>query len=202
MAEVWSYTKSFGFHVYLGSLIGVGMSQVSYILISYFSTANTGVGYFALALAFASPLKLIPNTIATTYYKDFSVLEKIPLKLTITTLALSATALIFLFLLIHPFVTYFYGIEFLPVIRLTYIAGLGMLFYGMADYFNRFLGARGKGILLRNSAFIVGIVILISNFLLIPEWAEKGAAIAYLISGGTYLTAMIYFYKRQIKTKS
>lgn len=201
MSEIWIYTKNFGFHVYLGSLIGVGMSQVSYILISYFSPVNTGVGYFALALAFATPLKLIPNTIATTYYKDFSILEKIPLKLTITTLVLSLTALIFLLLLIQPFVTYFYGVEFIPVIRLTYISSLGMLFYGMADYFNRFLGAKGKGILLRNSAFIVGIIILLTNLLLIPTFAEKGAAIAYLISGGAYLAAMIVYYRKQIIRK-
>lgn len=201
MLEVWTFTKRFGYHVYLGSLFGVGMSQVSYLLISYFSTSNTGVGYFALALAFVSPLQLIPNNIATTYYKDFSVLEKIPLKLTVTTMVLSAIATIFLFLLIQPFVVHFYGIEFIPVIKLTYIAGLGMFFYGMADYYNRFLGAKGKGILLRNSAFIVGIVILISNSMLIPKWAEKGAAIAYLISGFTYLVAMIYFYKKLIKVR-
>lgn len=199
MLEVWNYTKYFGFHVYVGSLFGVGMSQVSYILISYFSIENNGVGYFALASAFSSPLKLIPNTIATTYYKEFASMDKIPLKLTIITIAFCVTALIFLFILIPPFVERFYGTDFLPVIKLTYITGIGMMFYGMADYYNRFLGAKGKGILLRNSAIIVGIVILISNILLIPRFAEMGAAFAYLLSGGAYFSAMNFFYKRQIK---
>jgi O-antigen/teichoic acid export membrane protein len=201
MKEILSFTKGFGFHVYLGSLFGVGMSQLSYMLISYFSSSNTGVGYFSLALAFVSPLQLIPNNIAATYYKDFSVLKRIPLKLTIATILLSAVSTMMLFLLMQPFVVYFYGVEFIPVINLAYIAGSGMLFYGVADYFNRFLGANGKGVLLRNSAFVVGVVILISNVILIPRYAEKGAAIAYLISGCTYLVLMIVSYRSSIKIR-
>jgi len=196
VTEILAHTRSYGFHVYVGSVIGVGMSYLSGILISYYSAKNIGVGHYALALAFASPLKLIPNTVATVYYKDFSKLRTIPLRLTLTTIAISLTAIVALALIIHPFVDYFYGSEFMPVVFLTYWASLGALFYGMADYYNRYLGACGKGIALRNSAIAVGVVLLLANLIFIPMWVEKGAIIAYVFSGAFYLVAMMVCYRR------
>jgi O-antigen/teichoic acid export membrane protein len=198
MKEILFLTKIFGFHVFIGSVFGVGITQLSGVLISYFSSGNIGVGHYSLALAFSSPLKLIPNTIATTHYKDFANSNKIPLKMTLATFILSATSLIILWVIIDPFINVFYGKEFLPVIKLTYISSIGMLFYGLADYFNRFLGANGKGNMLRNSAVLVGIVILIANILLIPKWAETGAAIAFTISGFIYLLNIYSYYLKYI----
>jgi len=195
--EIWQYTKEFGFHVYSGSVIAVGMGQLSGILLSYFSLNNISVGYYTLALAFSMPLKLIPNIIASTHYKDFSTQNRIPRKLTIITLIISATAFLMLLLIITPFVKYFYGINFLPVIPLTIIISISMLFFGLADYLNRFLGSHGRGKLLRNSAILTGLSILISNLVLIPMFNVLGAAFAQLISGFIYLASMFYYYNRE-----
>ncbi len=70
--EIISFNKSYGFHVYLGTVCAVGFSQLTGVLISYFSNTNSGVGYYSLAMTIAGPLSFIPNVIATTHYKDFS----------------------------------------------------------------------------------------------------------------------------------
>lgn len=201
LREIGHYTKIYGFHVYSGSVFAVSMSQLSGILISYFALNNSGVGHFALSLAFSMPLKLIPNTIATTHYRDFSEMISIPKKLTSYTIIISITSLVFLSLIISPIVNLFYGESFIPVIKLTIISSIGMLFYGMADYVNRFLGAHGRGKLLRNSAIMVGLTLLIANITLISFWGEMGAVLAQLISGFVYLGNMLMYYKLYINNK-
>lgn len=193
--EILHYNKTFGFSVYLGSVFAVGFSQLTGVLISYFSSDNTGVGFYSLAMTIAAPLAFIPNVIATTHYKDFSVSKKVPMKLLKVTVGISVAALIATNLLVGPFIKIFYGIEFSPVIRLTYIVSFGIIMNGLADFFNRFLGSHGKGKALRNSAFIVGLSVLILNVTLIPLFGEKGAAWTTFFSGLIYFVCMYLYYK-------
>lgn len=196
--EIWSYNKTFGFNVYLGSIFALGFAQLTEILISYFGVDNSGVGFYSLALTFTLPLTFIPNTIATTHYKDFSTIEKVPRKLLLITIGLSVISLVVLWLLVPPFVTYLYGKEFESVILLNFIVSFGVIAHGFGDFFNRYLGAKGQGKALRNSAFIVGGSTMALNLLLIPHWGENGAAYAKMVSGFVYLVLMIFYYLRYI----
>jgi O-antigen/teichoic acid export membrane protein len=198
--EIRGFNKSFGFNVYLGSLFSNVFAQLAGVLISYFGSTNSGVGFYSLALSLVMPLSLIPNVIATTHYKDFSTIDKVPKRLLIITLSISLSVLIALLLIIPPFIHYFYKPEFSVVIRLSYIISIGVVFYGLSDFFNRFLGAHGNGKALRNSSFIVGVCILISNVILIPMWHETGAAVTYLIAGIVYFVTIIWYYRKMIKS--
>ncbi|HBE41347.1 MAG TPA: hypothetical protein DDW27_09110 [Bacteroidales bacterium] len=193
--EIIHYNKTFGFNVYIGSLFAVGFSQLTGVLISYFATDNSGVGYYSLAVTIAAPLAFIPNVIATTHYKDFSTSRKIDRKLLLITLGISGAALLLTVLLVGPFIRIFYGPEFAPVIKLTYIVSVGMIMNGMADFFNRFLGSHGKGKALRNSAFIVGLSVLILNVVLIPLFGETGASWTTFFSGIIYFLCMYLYYR-------
>lgn len=199
LKEIWHFNRTYGFNVYIGTLFNVAMTGLSAILISYFGINNAGVGYFALALTISEPLNFIPNVIATTHYKDFSTSRKIAGRLTLITIGVSVAALALCWLLVGPFIKIFYGSEFLPVIPLTLIASSGIILHGMGDYFNRFLGSHGKGKELRNSAIIVGIVLFICNFTLIPLFGETGAAYTRIVSGLAYLASMLWFYRRLVK---
>ncbi|AOW17249.1 hypothetical protein LPB03_07120 [Polaribacter vadi] len=192
--DIKKYNNVFGFNVYLGSLLALGFASLSQILIGYFSSDNSGVGYFSLAITFSLPLSLIPNTIATTHYKDFSSLKAIPTKLILITMGLSVLALIGVWVLVPPFVNYFYGEEYAEVIPLNFIVSIGVVLYGFGDFFNRFLGANGKGKALRNSAFYVGGSLMITSVLFIPKYGVYGAAYAKLIAGLTYLILIYYYY--------
>lgn len=197
--EIWGYNRTFGLNVYIGSLFSIGFAQLAGIIISYNGVNNSGVGFYSLALTLVAPLSFIPNVIATTHYKDFSKIEKVTNKLLIITITISLFALIISWLIIPPFIHYFYKQEFLVVIRLSYIASIGVMFYGLADFFNRFLGANGDGKALRNSSIIVGICILISNIIFIPIWHETGASLTYLFAGLVYFLTIYFYYNRMVK---
>ncbi len=198
-SEIWEYNKSFGFNVYVGSLFAVGFNALTEVLISYFGIDNTGVGYYSLALHFATPLAFIPNTIATTHYKKFASQTKISSKLIWITIVFCAFALIGLRLILSPFISYFYGEDFLPVIPICMVASFGVLIYGMADFFNRYLGANGQGKALRNASFIVGGSLLLMNLFLIPKYGAYGAAYTKVIAGGVYLVNMLFYYFKYIR---
>jgi O-antigen/teichoic acid export membrane protein len=197
--EIYIYNKSFGFNVYIGSVVALGFGQLTGILISYFGIDNSGVGFYSLALTFTLPLSLIPNTIATTHYKDFSSAKQIPKKLLYITIGLSLFSIIALWIIVPPFITYFYGEEFLSVVKLNFIVSFGVIAHGFGDFYNRFLGANGQGRSLRNSSFFVGGSMLLFNLIFIPKWGEYGAAFAKLITGLVYITTIILYYYRYIR---
>lgn len=201
LLEIWNYNKSFGLNVYLGSLFAVGFGQLTQILISYFGVDNSGVGFYTLALTFTMPLSFIPNTIATTHYKDFSTSKSIPRRVFLLTIGLSLAALVSLWLIVPSFVNYFYGKEFSSVASLNFIVSFGVIAHGFGDFFNRFLGANGQGKALRNASIYVGASMMLFNLLFIPQWGELGAAFAKLITGFVYLTIIFIFYKKYIRTK-
>jgi O-antigen/teichoic acid export membrane protein len=196
ISEIWSYNKSYGFNVYFGALFSLGFTALSGLLISYFGIDNSGVGYYSLALTIAEPLGFIPNVIATTHYKDFSTQKSIPRKLVLITAGVVFSALILTCLLVAPFIKFFYGPKFNPVITLTYIVCFGVIMNGFADFFNRFLGSHGQGKALRNSAIIVGFCILVFNLTLIPRFGETGAALTLVLSSVIYIMSMLWFYKK------
>ena len=196
--EIWFYNKTYGFNVYFGALFSTGSSALTGLLISYFGINNSGVGFFSLALTITEPLGFIPNVIATTHYKDFSTEKSIPKKLTLITLAVTLSAMILCWILVGPFVKYFYGPEFRAVIPLTFIVSFGVIMGGFADFFNRFLGSHGQGKALRNSAIIVGIFAMIFNVTLIPLLGETGAAYTTIFSALIYILTMLWFYRRLV----
>lgn len=200
--SLWGYTKNYGFDFYIGTLFMSGISNLAALIISNYdsSNSNEGVGFFNLAIIFASPLALIPNIIATTHFKEFASLKKIPLKLFKITLFLTFLSLLILWIFIGPFINIFYGKQYHSTIELTQIISIGVAGYSIADFFNRFLGAHGKGKMLRNSSIWTGISLLITNFLFIPIWHERGAAFASAVGSLVYLVIGIYYYKRYIKT--
>ena len=203
LKSLWVHNKNYGFDVYIGSILAVGASSISTLIISYYdvSNSNVGVGFYNLALTFTAPLALIPNIIATTRYKEFAGLQKIPFKLFKTTILLALGSLLILWIFIGPFIDLFYGKEYHSTIQLTLVLSLGVAAHGMADFFNRYLGAHGKGKMLRNSSVLIGVSLLITNFLLVPIWHEQGAVFARFISGLVYLISMIYSYKNYTNNK-
>ncbi|HET7116733.1 MAG TPA: oligosaccharide flippase family protein [Hanamia sp.] len=198
ISEILLFNRTYGFHVYIGSVFSIGFSQLTGVLISYFANNNKGVGYYALAMTIAGPLSFIPNVIATTHYKDFADRTSIPRKLILITISISFSALVFILIIVGPFISLFYGHKFAEVTSLTYIVSFGVILSGLADFLNRFLGSHGKGKALRNSSIIVGISLLILNVLLIPLFGETGAAYTSLLSGLIYFLCMFWFYKRLV----
>lgn len=196
--ELWALNKSYGFHVYIGSLFSIGISYLNPVLVGLFSSNNTGVGFYSIAIAITSPLAMIPVTVATVFYRDFTDKDNVPKKVLLTTIGLSIAALLLLCVIAKPFVNVFYGNEYDMVIPLTLIASIGTLLYGFGDFYNYFFSANGKGKLIRNTSIIVGTGTLLTNLLLVPNHGAYGAAFAKVAGGLIYgMTMLIYYYKNK-----
>jgi len=194
LRHVIQYYRNYGFHLYIGSLFSIGSLALTGVLISYFSDDNTGVGFFALSIAISRPLAFIPGVIATTWFKDFAKQQKASQRLILITLALTIFSLAAFFLLVGPFIRFFYSSDFLPVIPLAHTVGIGMFLFGLASFFNRFLEARGHGKYVRNIHIATGLTLLIANLILIPGYGATGAAMATILAHCVKLAGMVWTY--------
>ena len=192
-----SETKSFGFPVYTGMLFNVSSIYVASILIGYFLDTKQ-VGYFALASTITMPLTLIPGAVGIVLYKDFSKLNSIPQKSTVFVMLLSIVCLLLFLVFIEPLIRLLYSNTFLISASLAKIMSAGCIMHGIGDYFNKFIGARGFGVYLRNSAIVVGTANILGFFILVYAFGTWGAAVTRLISGGLYLTLMLHSYNKAV----
>ncbi|EKT3956153.1 oligosaccharide flippase family protein [Flavobacterium psychrophilum] len=196
--EVFTANKNFGFNVYIGSLFAVGASSISGILISYFGVNNTEVGCYSIALQLSAPLSLMPNVLATTFFKKFICADLIDKKLVYTMVGISLFSLLIIVFISNPIIVLIYGKEYLESVYLLYGLSLSSVIYGIGDFFNKFLLSKGKGVELRNASFLVGTTLMISNLILINKFGAKGAALSTIISGTLYLVIILKYYKNTI----
>ena len=192
--------RSFGFNIYLGALVAVGVGNLSGVLIGYFDVDNTSVGFYNIALQFTVPLALIPNILATVFFKEFVRADKIRTKLILITSIATFGGLVFILLIIKYIILFVYGDAYLPAVSLTYLLSIGTILYGLSDFFNRFLLSKGKGKELRNISIVVGVVLLIANIILIYNYGAKGAAFSKIVAGLFYLGIVVVIYKKIVKS--
>lgn len=193
--KIWQANKQFGLNIYLGSLAAVGASQLTGIVISYFGESNISVGYFAIATQLCIPLSLIPNVIATAFFQKFANSVQIDKRLIISMGILSFVSLIVVFIIAEPAILIIYGSSYVQAVSIVKYLAIGMLLYGIADFFNRFLLSHGDGKGLRNSSVVIGLTLMITNFIFIKMMGAEGAAIARIFSGIVYLSLMIFYYR-------
>lgn len=188
--------KEYGIQVYFGNLFSTAFTALMPIFLSYFGEDNAGVGFYTLSLMLSQPLSFIPVVVATSHYQKFADYKFIPRKLMMTTFLISIAAMLFLWIIVAPFINIFYTPDFSPVIYLTIISSVGTLLYGISDFFSRYLMAQGKGKPLRNSSFIVGFTTLALSVALIPWIHETGAAITHVGAGLIYFFIILYYYRK------
>lgn len=188
--------KQYGLQVYYGSLANVSVQYIAGISLGLFGSDNANVGFYSLALTITSPLTMLPSIIGTTYFKQFATQNQILKKVLTTTFVLSIISLIGFVLLIYPLVDFLYSKEYSSVALFASLLAIGSTFHGLGDVFNRFLGAHGKGKMLRNGAFISGIVALFGYTFGVKYWGIDGAIITRILSSFFYFLSMFIFYLR------
>jgi O-antigen/teichoic acid export membrane protein len=196
--KVLKENESNGRPIYVGSLAGVATTHIVGFSLSYYID-NTQVGFFTLALTLCSPLLIIPSVLGTTLFKSFTNLGFIPKKIFIFSIIATFVALIIFYLIIDKIFLFFYSEEFSPVINISKILIIGFMLHGLGDLINRFLGAKGQGNLLRNAAFVVGLVNILGYSILVYYFGTSGAIATKILASGVYLLMMIYYYKKFIK---
>lgn len=198
--ELLHENKHNGRPIYYGSLAGVATTHIAGLSLSFFMD-NTQVGFFTLALTICSPMLVIPSVLGTIYFKQFATIEKIPKKVIYISILGTVGALIVFYSLLETAVVTFYSKEYFPVINISKYVIVGFIFHGLGDIFNRFLGAKGKGKLLRNTAYLVGIVNILGYTLLIKFFNVNGAILTKIIASGLYFLLMWWYYANFINRK-
>lgn len=193
------HNKEYGFNIYIGGLVAVGFVSLSPILIGYFSDNNDDVGFFMLALTFCAPITLIPNTVATVFYRDFYKNKKIDLYLVLFTWIVGFVSVLILILITEFLILRFYGADFFKVISLIYIMAFGFLIHGIGDFYNKFLSANGESIKIRNNSFFVGFISIFLGIILIYSYGVYGAAYSRVLVGVVYLLTVYRCYVSCLK---
>lgn len=192
---IWEENKSYGIKVYFGIIFGVVSGNLGALSIGYFLD-TTQVGFYSLAVIISKPLTMIPNTVGTTFFRDFSRSNYISKNIIVVTFSLSLIALSIIFISIKKIVLLLYTEYYIDTVELVYFVSIGSLAHGFGDFFNRFLGAHGKGRELRNGAIMTGSTNIFGFFFLVYFFGSRGAALTKLISGAVYCFSMFYFYLR------
>jgi O-antigen/teichoic acid export membrane protein len=198
LAIVFSDVKIYGFKAYLGNIASTASYQTNGLLISYFIDA-TAVGFYRLSTLLTYPMITFSRSISTTLFKKFSGVSKMPasvLGLNLVWLVLCSLGLISLGGLI---VVLLFGKKFEPVIPLILPMALSALFGGLAQPYNMFMGAKGKGSYLRDSAYILTGVNLLLNFVLIPKFGTIGACYASLIALIVNFGLHLFYYAKTVR---
>jgi O-antigen/teichoic acid export membrane protein len=192
---IFRENRSYGFQVFLGAVTGLASAQLGGLAIGYFID-NTNVGFFALAITASQPLAMIPNSIGTTFFRDFTGMARIPNKIFITTVLVSLISLAVFLLIIKQLVIFLYTEEYLAVVPIAYYVAIGSILHGMGDFFNRFLGAHGKGKAMRNTNILIGACNVLGYVFLTWWVGVQGAAITKLMAGITYVLVIAWYYQK------
>ncbi len=200
--EIFSLNKEYGLPIYIGSLFAVGASNFMGVLLGMLSVDNTAVGFYNIALQLSIPLSMLPNILATVLYKKFVFSRCVSKKVLLTLLLLSVLIYICILCFSKPFISIVFGDKYLQAVPLLKFMCFGALLYGIADFFNKFLLSKGKGKMLRNVSFIVGIVIVCLSYPFIKFWGGYGASYIKVIAGIVYMMVIMYMYRLTVKKEN
>ncbi len=190
--------KVYGWNAYLGNIANTASAKTDSMLISAFADPAS-VGFYNLGNLLTFPMATFSRSLSTTLFKDFAKNDRIPAAvIQVNLLWLSACA-VGLIALRKFIVHLLFGHAYDQVIPLILPLALTAVFSGIAQPFNMFMGARGMGSYLRNTAFVMAVVNLSLNVLLIPRYKALGASYATLVALGLNLCLHLYYYRKTLK---
>lgn len=190
--------KKIGFPIYIGGVFSVGIQNFLNIISKNYST-NLEYGYYSLALTLSMPLTMVASSFGTVLYKKMSgqsFIEKKYIKISIGLVC--ATYILYCFFISIMF-KYFYSLEYINAMYMTFILGLASAILGLGDFFNRFIMVKGYGKELRNNTIILGGLSLILSFLFLKKFQILGMVFIKLINALIYISLMIKLYIKVVK---
>ena len=191
MKRCFAYNHEYGWAIYWGRIAGAAAYNIDKLLISYFADART-VGFYTMAQSFASPILTVSNALSIVMFRQLAVTEIIPLHFIKRNLqALGASALIMVFVGYLTLVLYLSG-GYEEAFHYLLILAVVMCFQGAYGLYNTWLAGHGHAKVMRNIAVRIGIMDVVSNFLLIMWLGGYGGCLAALLD----MSYSYYLYKK------
>ncbi len=196
---IWKETKDYGRHVYFGRIASMATYDSDKILISYFS-GTTDVGFYSLAMILINPMFIFSSSLSTSLFKEFVKKKKVPKKVVYFNFLWLLFSCAGLIIFGKWIVILLFSVKFINVYPILIVLTFANLFRGLTQPYNKFLGAKGEGKALRNTAVILTICNLLGNLTLIPFWGAIGAAYASLFALMVNYFGHIYYYHIYLNT--
>lgn len=190
-----------GRFVYVGSVAATGMSHFLLLVVG---TILPRVEYavYALAYSMASPVQMLPAVLGAVLFRRNATSTRLSrrviiaaLLLTIAALIAYVVALVLLFPLVFPE-------EYAASARLASILAIAFALYGVGDFFNRFIGAHGRGKRLMLGAVLSGLTNLVVTSVLISTFGTMAAVAGVVSAGALYAALMGWGYRQTVKELS
>ncbi len=195
VAEIRVRHANYGRPIYAGAVGSMATEYLNRLAISYW-VDNTATGFYYLAVTLTEPLRMIPGVVGTSSFKEFANQRRISVKMTQATIAAAVLAFVPALILLGEPLSWFYTKAFSAVSPMARAAAFGAVLYGFGDFYNRFMGAHGKGAVLRNTSLMVGAVNVSGFFIFVPLWGAWGAIAANVMVGFVYPAVMYWQYRK------
>ncbi len=168
-------TRRFGFNLYLARVSGMASSRSDQLAIGYFLADTAPLGLYAIAQKFSNPVSMLARSLATTRFRAFARLKRVPGRIVKWNAAAVVAASIGLVVL-GPFVLKFVFPKYSEAAPLLIPFSAMNLFVGLFQPYNVFLGSHGRGAELRNIVLIVGLATIAALLITVPRFGVAGAA--------------------------
>ncbi len=194
-----SENRSYGIHLYYGSLAMVATNYLAGVTLGIFNDDNVNVGFYTLALTLTTPLSYLPGIIGTAYFKQFVNEPRIPSKVFRGTLLITLLSCLCFIIFIRLVVGWMYPEPYAIVGVYASWMAVGFSIHGLGDMVNRFLGSHGEGRSIRNSSYACGVFKVLGFVVLVWLWDIEGALVTNVVSSCVYCIVLFYYYYRHVQ---
>jgi O-antigen/teichoic acid export membrane protein len=198
LAQIAQENRTFGWPVYIGSLVGVAVTYLNTLTVAFW-VDTAALGLYSLSLNIVEPIKMIPSAVGTASVRDFAHQNQISRRVVWTTWAVSSVFLVVCMFLFGKPLGLVYSGEYESVGQMARVASFGAMFYGLGNFYNRFLIARGQGKTLRRISYVAGGINVVALFVFVPLWNVWGAILSTILVGGTYFILTLLSYHLLIR---
>jgi len=202
--------KRIWFYAIPGLIGGIGsilINQGNILALSILSDMSA-VGIFTIAFMFSTPIRVIPQTIATALFpitsQQWALKEKMIMNKTVTQVLkysyLFAIPIMFTFLIFaREVLILFTSHKYLEGILPIQILSIAYLFFGLSYILIGILYFTGKPNTNRNINLATGFANILLCILLIPFFGIIGAALAFLISSLIMFSSSFYYSYKHLR---
>jgi O-antigen/teichoic acid export membrane protein len=192
-------TRGYGFNLYIARISGMASSRSDQLAIGYFLSGTAPLGMYAIAQKFSNPIAMMSRSLATTRFRAFARLTRVPARITRWNTAAVIAASIAL-IVIGPIVLRFVFPKYSEAAPLLVPFAAMNLFVGLFQPYNIFLASHGRGAELRNIVLITGAATIATLVFAVPRFGIAGAA--WTVAGAMALDYLLHllYYRRFRRT--
>ena len=191
-------TRTAGRRVYVGTLFAAATTSGLNVALG----ALLGMekfSLFAIAYSMAVPVQMIPSTLGIVLFKQSATSDRLgrrTIRGTVFFTAFGLVAYIACILLLFPAI---FPPQFQGARPYAVALAVGSACLGLGDFFNRFIGARGRADYLMYGAIIAGVVNIAATVALALRFGLSGAIWGMVMASTSYLLSMTIFYRRTVR---